>query len=232
MPIHFNNDWEVPIQHELKEDYYLRLRQFLISEYKSRLVYPPMKDIFNAFHFTSFTQTKVCIIGQDPYHGAGQAHGLAFSVKPGVSIPPSLLNIYKELSADLGYAIPNHGCLTPWAEQGVLLLNAVLTVRGGEAGSHRNMGWETFTSRVIQTLNYREEPVVFILWGRDAQNKKSLITNPQHPIIESPHPSPLSAHRGFFGSRPFSRANALLVERGVDPVDWEIKNINPGVRII
>lgn len=224
MSIHFNNDWELPIQRELKEDYYLRLRYFLKNEYRNRLIYPPMEDIFNAFHLTSFMKTKVCIIGQDPYHSPGQAHGLSFSVKPGVSIPPSLLNIYKELSSDLGYEIPNHGCLKSWAEQGVLLLNAVLTVRGGEAGSHRNMGWETFTSRIIQTLNQRNEPIVFILWGRDAQNKKSLITNPQHPIIESPHPSPLSAHRGFFGSRPFSRTNALLVENGVEPINWEIKN--------
>lgn len=229
MPIHFNNDWELPIQYELKEDYYLKLRQFLIKEYKTCLIYPPKEDIFNAFHFTSFTKTKVCIIGQDPYHGSGQAHGLAFSVKPGVAIPPSLLNIYKELSSDLGCAIPNHGCLTSWAKQGVLLLNAVLTVRAGEAGSHRNMGWEIFTSRMIQVLNQREEPVVFILWGRDAQNKKSLITNPQHPIIESPHPSPLSAHRGFFGSRPFSRANNLLVERGIEGIDWEITNITSEV---
>lgn len=224
MSIHFNNDWEIPIQRELKEDYYLRLRYFLKNEYSNRLIYPPMEDIFNAFHLTSFAKTKVCIIGQDPYHGPGLAHGLSFSVKPGVSIPPSLLNIYKELSSDLGYGIPNHGCLESWSEQGVLLLNAVLTVRGGEAGSHRNMGWETFTSRMIQTLNQRKEPIVFILWGRDAQNKKSLITNPQHPIIESPHPSPLSAHRGFFGSRPFSRTNALLVENGVEPINWEIKN--------
>lgn len=223
MSIHFNNDWENPIQQELKEDYYLSLRQFLIKEYQSRVVYPPMGDIFNAFHFTSLTDTKVCIIGQDPYHGSNQAHGLSFSVKPGVVIPPSLLNIYKELEADLGFPIPNHGCLTSWAEQGVLLLNAVLTVRGGEAGSHRNIGWETFTSRIIETLNNREEPVIFILWGRDAQNKKALITNSRHPIIESPHPSPLSAHRGFFGSRPFSKANALLKARGVEPIDWEIK---------
>lgn len=226
MPIHFNNDWENPIQQELKEDYYLKLRQFLITEYKSRVVYPPMGDIFNAFHFTSLTGTKVCIIGQDPYHGPNQAHGLSFSVKPGVVIPPSLLNIYKELETDLGYPIPNHGCLTSWAEQGVLLLNAVLTVRGGEAGSHRNVGWETFTSRIIETLNQREEPVIFILWGRDAQNKKALITNSRHPIIASPHPSPLSAHRGFFGSRPFSKANALLVARGIEPINWEIKNLD------
>lgn len=224
MTIHFNNDWETPIQQELNQDYYKSLRHFLIEEYKTRLVYPPQEDIFNAFHLTPFAKTKVCIIGQDPYHGSEQAHGLSFSVKPGVPIPPSLLNIYKELKADLGYEIPNHGCLKKWAHQGVLLLNAVLTVRGGQAASHRNIGWETFTSKMIETLNQREEPVIFILWGRDAQNKISLITNPQHPIIKSPHPSPLSAHRGFFGSRPFSKANALLVSRGATPIDWEITN--------
>lgn len=226
MTIHFNNDWEVPIQHELSQDYYKKLRRFLIEEYKTNLVYPPKEDIFNAFHFTTYAKTKVCIIGQDPYHGPGQAHGLSFSVKPGVPIPPSLLNIYKELNADLGYAIPNHGCLKKWACQGVLLLNAVLTVRCGQATSHRNMGWETFTSQMIETLNQRVEPVIFILWGRDAQNKSSLITNPQHPIIKSAHPSPLSAHRGFFGSHPFSKANALLESRGATPIDWEITNNN------
>ena len=223
MPIHFDNDWEKPIQQELQTDYYQNLRHFLIKEYRNQVVYPPMHDIFNAFHLTPLSQTKVCIIGQDPYHGPGQAHGLAFSVKPGVAIPPSLLNIYKELEADLGCPIPSHGCLTTWAKQGVLLLNAVLTVRSGEAGSHRNAGWEIFTSRIIEILNVRAEPVIFILWGRDAQNKKALISNSQHPIIASPHPSPLSAHRGFFGSRPFSRANELLKTQETDPIDWCIK---------
>jgi len=223
MPIHFDNDWEKPIQQELQTDYYQNLRHFLIKEYRNQVVDPPMHDIFNAFHLTPLSQTKVCIIGQDPYHGPGQAHGLAFSVKPGVAIPPSLLNIYKELEADLGCPIPSHGCLTTWAKQGVLLLNAVLTVRSGEAGSHRNAGWEIFTSRIIEILNVRAEPVIFILWGRDAQNKKALISNSQHPLIASPHPSPLSAHRGFFGSRPFSRANELLKTQGTDPIDWCIK---------
>ena len=223
MPIHFDNDWEKPIQQELQTDYYQNLRHFLIKEYRNQVVYPPMHDIFNAFHLTPLSQTKVCIIGQDPYHGPGQAHGLAFSVKPGVAIPPSLLNIYKELEADLGCPIPSHGCLTTWAKQGVLLLNAVLTVRSGEAGSHRNAGWEIFTSRIIEILNVRAEPVIFILWGRDAQNKKALISNSHHPLIVSPHPSPLSAHRGFFGSRPFSRANELLKAQGIDPIDWCIK---------
>ncbi len=226
MPIHFDNDWEKPLKQELQKEYYLKLRHFLIQEYRNRMVYPPMHDIFNAFHLTPLSQTKVCIIGQDPYHGPGQAHGLAFSVKPGVIIPPSLLNIYKELKTDLGCSIPNHGCLISWAKQGVLLLNAVLTVRGGEAGSHRNAGWEIFTNQIIEMLNTREEPVIFILWGRDAQNKKALITNPRHPIIESPHPSPLSAHRGFLGSRPFSRANDLLMAREVEPIDWCIRNLD------
>ncbi|MGV8907084.1 MAG: uracil-DNA glycosylase [Acetobacterium sp.] len=222
MSIHFENDWEFTIQPELTKDYYKKLHHFLIKEYKISLVCPPQEDIFNAFHLTPYAKTKVCIIGQDPYHGPGQAHGLSFSVKPGVPIPPSLLNIYKELKADLGYEIPHHGCLENWARQGVLLLNAVLTVRCGQAASHRSIGWETFTNKVIATLNEREEPVIFILWGRDAQKKISLITNPQHPIIKSPHPSPLSAHRGFFGSRPFSKANALLKDRGTTPIDWEI----------
>ena len=223
MTIHFNNDWALPIQQELSQDYYKNLRQFLTEEYKNSLVCPPKEDIFNAFHLTPYAKTKVCIIGQDPYHGPGQAHGLSFSVKPGVPIPPSLLNIYKELQADLGYTIPNHGCLKNWARQGVLLLNAVLTVRCGQAASHRNIGWETFTNKVIEILNQREEPVIFILWGRDAQNKISLITNPQHPILKSPHPSPLSAHRGFFGSHPFSKVNTLLESRGASPIDWEIR---------
>ncbi|WP_303871961.1 uracil-DNA glycosylase [Acetobacterium wieringae] len=232
MAIHFDNDWEQPIQHELQSDYYLNLRHFLIKEYQSRIVYPPMHDIFNAFHLTPLSQTKVCIIGQDPYHGPGQAHGLAFSVKPGVPIPPSLQNIYKELEADMGCPIPRHGCLTDWATQGVLLLNAVLTVRGGEAGSHRNAGWEIFTSQIIKLLNNRTQPVIFILWGRDAQNKKSLITNHHHPIIESAHPSPLSAHRGFFGSRPFSKTNQLLQAQGIAPINWCIKDfeISNGAR--
>lgn len=226
MTIHIKNDWDPPIQQELTKDYFIKLRHFLIDAYHTGLVYPPMKDIFNAFHFTPYSSTKVCIIGQDPYHGPGQANGLSFSVNPGVSIPPSLLNIYKELSADLGYPIPNHGCLAKWARQGVLLLNAVLTVRGGQPASHRNIGWETFTSQMIKTLNQREEPVIFILWGKDAQKKEILITNPQHPIIKSSHPSPFSAHLGFFGSRPFSKVNALLQSRGATPIDWKITEIS------
>ncbi|MDK2905633.1 MAG: uracil-DNA glycosylase [Eubacteriaceae bacterium] len=222
MAIHFENDWENPLQHQFEKEYYQKLRKFLIKEYKTQTIYPQMHDIFNAFHYTSLAETKVCIIGQDPYHGENQAHGLAFSVQRDVAIPPSLLNIYKELHADLGFPIPNHGYLKKWADEGVLLLNAVLTVRAGQAASHRNIGWEEFTGQIIKTLNDQTDPIVFILWGRDAQNKKDLITNSSHHILTSPHPSPLSAHRGFFGSRPFSRANELLSAAGRSPIDWEI----------
>ena len=222
MGISFANDWEEPLQEEFKKDYYRKLHQFLISEYRSRTIYPNMYDIFNAFHYTSYSGTKVCIIGQDPYHGPGQAHGLSFSVKPEVKIPPSLQNIYKELHDDLGCPIPNHGYLKHWTDEGVLLLNAVLTVRAGQAASHRGMGWEEFTDQVIRLLNLREDPVVFILWGSFAQSKIPMITGPQHFIIKSPHPSPLSASRGFFGSKPFSRTNDFLRSIGKEPVDWAI----------
>ena len=216
--------WKQALREEFEKPYMGDLREFLRQEHTAgKEIYPPGPLIFNALNSTPLDQVKVVILGQDPYHGPGQAHGLAFSVKPGVAIPPSLLNIYKELEADLGCLIPSHGCLTTWAKQGVLLLNAVLTVRSGEAGSHRNAGWEIFTSRIIEILNVRAEPVIFILWGRDAQNKKALISNSQHPLIASPHPSPLSAHRGFFGRRPFSRANELLKTQGTDPIDWCIK---------
>jgi uracil-DNA glycosylase len=226
MSIQFDNDWEPLLQPEFQKDYYLKLRQFLISEYKTRAIYPGMYDIFNAFKYTSYSGTKVCIIGQDPYHGPHQAHGLCFSVKPEVSVPPSLQNIYKELNSDLGCPIPNHGYLKHWTDEGVLLLNAVLTVRAGQAASHRGMGWETFTDHVITLLNAREDPVVFILWGAFAQSKAAMITAPQHFIIKSPHPSPLSANRGFFGSKPFSKANAFLESIGKSPVDWAIP-LNP-----
>lgn len=227
MGIHFNNDWESPLQEEFKKDYYQNLRKFLIREYKTQTVYPNMYDIFNAFHYTSYSETKVCIIGQDPYHGPNQAHGLSFSVKPEVSTPPSLVNIYKELHSDLGCTIPNHGYLKKWTDQGVLLLNAVLTVRAGQAASHRGMGWEHFTDHVIELLNARQDPVVFILWGAFAQSKIPMITNPIHHIIKSPHPSPLSASRGFFGSRPFSQTNAFLESIGKTPIDWQIDPIIP-----
>lgn len=220
MTIHFDNDWEPILQAEFSQDYYQKLRAFLITEYKTTPVYPDRYNIFNAFKHTGFSQTKVCIIGQDPYHGPGQAEGLSFSVGRDVRIPPSLVNIYKELNADLGCPIPSHGSLFKWSDEGVLLLNAVLTVRAHQAASHKGQGWEIFTDHIIEKLGAREDPLVFILWGSFAQSKIPLIANPAHCIITSPHPSPLSAGRGFFGSRPFSRANAFLESIGKTPVDW------------
>lgn len=221
----FHNDWADLLDDELKQPYYQELRQFLISEYRSRQIFPDMYAIFNALHYTSYADTKVVILGQDPYHGDGQAHGLSFSVLPGVEPPPSLLNIFQELSTDLGCTIPNNGCLEPWAEQGVLLLNTVLTVRAHQAGSHQGKGWEHFTDKIINLLNEREKPLAFILWGAPARRKKAMITNPQHFIVESPHPSPLSAYRGFFGSRPFSRVNEFLQRTGQSPINWQLPNI-------
>ena len=218
----FHNDWAGLLDDELKQPYYQELRQFLISEYRSRQIFPDMYAIFNALHYTSYADTKVVILGQDPYHGDGQAHGLSFSVLPGVEPPPSLLNIFQELSTDLGCTIPNNGCLKPWAEQGVLLLNTVLTVRAHQAGSHQGKGWEHFTDKIINLLNEREKPLAFILWGAPARRKKAMITNPQHFIVESPHPSPLSAYRGFFGSRPFSKVNDFLRATGQEPIDWQL----------
>ena len=220
-----SNDWNDYLAGEFEKEYYQKLRKFLISEYHTRTIYPDMYDIFNALHYTSYHDTKVVILGQDPYYGKDQAHGLSFSVRKGVAIPPSLLNIYKELHDDLGCYIPNNGYLKPWADQGVLLLNASLTVRAGVANSHRNIGWEIFTDKVIEILNERDKPVIFILWGANARSKKKYITNKQHYIIESPHPSPLSAHNGFFGSKPFSRANEILKSLGEEPIDWQIPNI-------
>lgn len=219
------NDWAPLLEEEFAKPYYQRLRTTLKEEYETQVVYPDQYDIFNALHFTSFEGTKVVIIGQDPYHGPGQAHGLSFSVKPGVKIPPSLKNIYKELQSDVGCDIPNHGFLVDWTKQGVLLLNAVLTVRAGTPNSHKALGWEMFTDKVIETLNQRETPVVFILWGAYAQQKQQLITSSRHFIIKSPHPSPFSANRGFFGSRPFSRTNAYLREIGSEEIDWQIRNL-------
>jgi uracil-DNA glycosylase len=219
------NDWAVLLESELQQPYYLKLRQFLIQEYRTGIVYPDMYDIFNALHYTSHSETKVVILGQDPYHGPGQAHGLSFSVKPGVTPPPSLQNIFKELQTDLGCSMPNNGHLVKWAQQGVLLLNAVLTVGQGAANSHRGLGWEAFTDQVITALNQREQPVVFILWGKNAQDKEELITSPHHHIIKSSHPSPFSATRGFFGSKPFSRANNFLHQCGSNPIDWQIPNL-------
>lgn len=217
-----NNDWAEHLNDQFEAPYYLQLREFLIKEYQSGTVFPDMHDLFNALHYTSFSNTKVCILGQDPYHGPGQAHGLSFSVQRGVKPPPSLQNIFKELNADLGVLIPSHGCLEEWARQGVLLLNTVLTVRRGQPNSHKGKGWERFTDRVIEVLSNRVQPVVFVLWGRNAQAKRSMIDAERHLIIESPHPSPFSAHQGFFGSRPFSRTNEFLLQCGLEPIDWEI----------
>lgn len=216
------NDWQPLLEKEFQQDYYLRLRQFLKQEYMTKTIYPHMNDIFNALHFTPYKEVKAVILGQDPYHGPGQAHGLSFSVKPEVTIPPSLRNIYKELHHDVGCPIPNHGYLAKWAQQGVLMLNTVLTVRNGQAHSHRGKGWEKFTDKVINLLSEREDPIVFILWGRPAQSKISLIRTDRHYIIQSPHPSPFSANRGFFGSRPFSRTNVFLQKIGKKEIDWEI----------
>ena len=206
----------------MQKEYYQKLRTILIKEYRTRTIYPDMYDIFNAMHYTPYDKVKVVILGQDPYHGPRQAHGLSFSVLPGVEPPPSLVNIFKELESDLGCKVPNHGCLRHWAKQGVLLLNTVLTVREYQANSHQGIGWEEFTDRIITHLNQRKEPMVFLLWGRPAQRKQSMITNPNHLVITSPHPSPLSAYRGFFGSRPFSKANDFLMRHGMEPIDWQL----------
>lgn len=218
----FKNDWANYLDAELEKPYYKELRQFLINEYRTRRIFPDMYDIYNALHFTSYADTKVVILGQDPYHEEGQAHGLAFSVKEGVMPPPSLVNIFKELRADLGCTIPNSGYLKSWTAQGVLLLNTVLTVRAHQANSHRGHGWEIFTDRIIELLNEHERPIAFILWGRPARNKKAMITNPKHFIVESAHPSPLSAFGGFFGSKPFSRVNNFLTSIGESPINWQI----------
>jgi uracil-DNA glycosylase len=217
-----HNDWAPQLEAEFEQPYYRELRNFLKAEYRTQTIYPDMHDIYNALHLTPFDKVKAVILGQDPYHGPGQAHGLSFSVKPGVDVPPSLQNMYKELQDDLGCPIPNHGHLVHWAEQGVLLLNAVLTVRAGQPNSHRGKGWERFTDSVIEKLNKRERPVVFLLWGTNAQEKARLIDANRHHIIRSPHPSPLSAHRGFFGSRPFSRTNAFLRSIGSAEIDWRL----------
>ena len=221
----FKNDWEDLLKEEFEKEYYKKLRMFLIQEYKTRIIYPDMYNIFNALHYTSYKDVKVVILGQDPYHGPNQAHGLSFSVKPGVPAPPSLVNIYKELKEDLGCYIPNNGYLKKWADQGVLLLNTALTVRGGEANSHKGIGWEIFTDNIINLLNIRKDPIVFILWGNNAISKEKLITNSNHRIVKSTHPSPLSASRGFFGSKPFSKTNDFLKSIGKDSIDWQIENI-------
>ncbi|MDO4473707.1 MAG: uracil-DNA glycosylase [Eubacteriales bacterium] len=219
-----SNDWMDALKGEFKKAYYRDLYEKVKEEYSKYQVFPPSDDIFNAFHLTPLSKVKVVIIGQDPYHNIGQAHGLCFSVKKGVDVPPSLVNIYKELNADLGCRIPDHGNLTKWAEQGVLMLNTVLTVRAHQANSHRGIGWEQFTDAAIRALNEQDRPIVYILWGSPAQKKASMLNNPKHLILKAPHPSPLSAYRGFFGSRPFSKTNDFLVEHGIEPIDWQIED--------
>jgi uracil-DNA glycosylase len=220
-----NNDWLEAVEKEFHQPYYKELYQFVKTEYNNCVVYPNADDIFRAFHFTPLSKVKVVILGQDPYHNEGQAHGLCFSVQPKVEIPPSLVNIYKELRDDLGCYIPNNGYLEKWARQGVLLLNTVLTVRAHQANSHQGKGWERFTDAVIQAVNCQDRPIVFLLWGRPAQMKRSMLNNPKHLILEAPHPSPLSAFRGFFGSKPFSRTNEFLLHNNIDTIDWQIENI-------
>ena len=217
------NDWLTAFGGEFHKPYYRQLFEFVKNEYNTTVVFPPADDIFNAFHLTPLSKVKVVILGQDPYHNNGQAHGLCFSVKKGVEVPPSLVNIYKELHDDLGCTIPNHGCLTKWAEQGVLMLNTVLTVRAHQANSHRGIGWEEFTDAAIMALNSQDRPIVFILWGAPAQRKARMLDNPKHLILKAPHPSPLSAYRGFFGSKPFSQTNDFLKEHGIEPIDWQIE---------
>ena len=224
MAAEFNNDWDDLLKDEFEKEYYLNLRKFLINEYKTQKIHPSMYDIFNALKFTPYKDVKVVILGQDPYHGPNQAHGFSFSVKPGVQTPPSLRNMFKELNSDLGCYIPNNGFLESWAKQGILLLNTVLTVREGQANSHKGKGWEIFTDKIISKLNERKDPIVFILWGNNAISKKKLITNPQHYIIQSVHPSPLSATRGFFGSKPFSKTNEFLKSINKQEIDWQIDN--------
>lgn len=219
------NHWLPALQPEFSKAYYRKLYDIVRQEYETRQIFPAANDVFNAFDLTDLDQVKVVILGQDPYHEPGQAHGLSFSVKPGVDIPPSLQNIYKELQDDLGCRIPNNGYLKKWAEQGVLLLNTVLTVRAHAANSHRGIGWEEFTDAAIRALNLQDRPMVFILWGRPAQMKAAMLTNPKHLILKAPHPSPLSAYRGFFGSKPFSQTNHFLEKNGLTPIDWQIEDI-------
>ena len=218
------NDWDNLLKDEYNKDYFKDLEKFVLKEYNAKTIYPKINEVYNAFRYTSFNDIKVVIIGQDPYHGENQAEGLCFSVKKGVQKPPSLVNIFKELHDDLGYAIPKNGSLVSWTKEGVLLLNAVLTVEKDKAASHKGKGWEIFTDEVIKIINKKDTPVVFILWGSYARSKKELITNKKHFIIESAHPSPLSAHNGFFGSRPFSKTDNFLIEQGLKPINWEIKD--------
>lgn len=220
------NDWLEAIGGEFRKPYYKELYEFVKNEYHTRVIYPPADDIFNAFHLTPLKDVKVLILGQDPYHNEHQAHGLCFSVLPDQKdIPPSLQNIYKELHDDLGCYIPNNGFLEKWAKQGVLMLNTVLTVRAHQANSHQGKGWELFTDAIIQAVNAQDRPIVYLLWGSPAQKKIPMLTNPKHLILKAPHPSPLSAYRGFFGCHHFSQTNAFLEQHGIAPIDWQIENI-------
>lgn len=221
-----SNDWLWAIGGEFRKPYYKKLYEFVREEYGRRQVFPPADDIFNALHLTPLGEVKALILGQDPYHNVSQAHGLCFSVKPGVEIPPSLENIYKELADDLGCYIPDNGCLVKWARQGALMLNTVLTVRAHQANSHQGKGWEQFTDAIIQAVNQQDRPIVYLLWGKPAQSKIPMLNNPKHLILKAPHPSPLSAYRGFFGCRHFSQANAFLEKNGVAPIDWQIENLS------
>lgn len=221
------NDWTPVMKQESQKPYYQKLTEFVKSEYvgTEHIIYPPSEDIFNALNLTPLKEVKAVILGQDPYHDENQAHGLCFSVQPGVKVPPSLVNIYKELQDDLGLKIPNNGYLVKWAKQGVLMLNTVLTVRAHQANSHKGKGWEKFTDAIIQAVNEQDRPIVFILWGKNARDKKKMLTNPKHLILESAHPSPLSAYNGFFGSKPFSKTNNFLKEHNIEPIDWQIEDI-------
>ena len=221
-----SNDWLEPLSPEFKKDYYRVLYNKVVEEYKEKTIFPPSEEIFSAFDLTPLSEVKVVIIGQDPYHNVNQAHGLCFSVKPGVDIPPSLVNIYKELNDDIGCHIPNNGYLVKWAKQGVLMLNSVLTVQAHKAFSHQGIGWEKFTDAVIDILNKQDRPIVYLLWGNPAQKKASSVNNPKHLLLKAPHPSPLSAYRGFFGCKHFSKCNEFLKANGIEPIDWQIENID------
>lgn len=218
------NEWDELLKDEFQKDYFLKLQAFLDEEYEAKTIYPPRADIYNALRFTPYKDVKVVLLGQDPYHGPGQAHGMCFSVRPGVAVPPSLQNMFKELQTDTGMRPPKCGTLTSWARQGVLLMNTVLTVREHQANSHKGKGWEKFTDKVISLLNERDTPMVFLLWGANSRSKKAIITNPDHLILEAPHPSPLSAYNGFFGCRHFSKANDFLHEHGIEPINWNSLN--------
>ena len=223
--VNLGNDWDEVLKNEFSSEYYKKMREILKHEYTTQIIYPKMENIFSALKLTSYKDTKVLILGQDPYHGPGQAHGLAFSVNPGIKTPPSLLNMYKEIRDEYGYDIPNNGYLIPWAKQGVLLLNATLTVREGQPNSHSKIGWETFTDNIIKKLNDREDPVIFVLWGNNARKKKAFITNKRHFVLEATHPSPLSANRGFFGCMHFKKINEILSKLGKTEINWQIPNL-------